>query len=115
MLELHSSLQKASPSKEHSSEFITNVVLYMSFGAKNIHPKMNRIHLVIVFSTSSVNGNGKGSFFISTFNFLKSTQILNFPLFFGATTFGDNHVASSIGYMKPIVNNLSMYCFIAIT
>jgi hypothetical protein len=33
---------------------------------------------------------------VALFNFLKSTQILNFPFFLGITTMGDNHVASSI-------------------
>jgi hypothetical protein len=40
--------------------------------------------------------NGYGSFYVVTFNFLKSIQILILPFFLGTTTMGDNHVASSI-------------------
>jgi len=62
----------------------------------------------IVFDTLYVNGNGKGSFFVSAFNFLKSRQILSFPFFFNITTIGDSFVASSMGCMKPITNSLLM-------
>ncbi len=53
----------------------------MSFGA-----------IDIVFITSSMKGNGYGSFFVVAFNFLKSIQILNLPFFLGTTTVNDNHV-----------------------
>jgi hypothetical protein len=46
---------------------------------------------------------------------LKSTQILNFPFFFGITTIGDSHVTSSTCYMKCVINNLLMFCFTATT
>jgi len=44
------------------------------------------------------------------FNFIKSTQIFNFPFFLGTTTIGDNHVASSIGWMNLVATNLSISC-----
>ncbi len=50
-------------------------------------------YLAIVFITSFIKGNGYGSFFVVTFNFLKSIQIIKFPFFLGAITMGDNHVA----------------------
>jgi len=49
-----------------------------------------------MFKISYVKGNGYGSFFVATFSFLKSIQIVNFPLFLDIITMGDNHVASSI-------------------
>jgi hypothetical protein len=67
-----------------------------------------------MFNTSFVNGHGKGYFFIVTFNFMKSTQILSFPFFFDTTTIGDNHVASSTSCMKHVAYNLSMSCFIVV-
>ncbi len=51
---------------------------------------------------------GKGSFLVATFNFPKSTHILNFPFLFGTTIINDNQVASSIGCMKLTINNLSL-------
>ncbi len=65
-------------------------------------------HLATVFSTSSINGNGKRSCLVATFNFLKSTQILSFPFFFGIIIIDDNQVASSTSCMKPTANNLSI-------
>jgi hypothetical protein len=62
-----------------------------------------------MFKTSSVKCNGYGSFFVATFSFMKSIQIFNFPFFLGITTMGDNHVASSIDWMNPGTNNLSIY------
>ncbi len=50
-------------------------------------------YLAIVFITSFIKGNGYGSFFVVTFNFLKSIQIIKFPFFLCAITMGDNHVA----------------------
>jgi hypothetical protein len=61
-----------------------------------------------VFITSSIKGIGYGSFFVVSFYFLKSIQILNSPFFLGITTMGDDHVASSTNWMNPIVNNLSI-------
>jgi ABC-type spermidine/putrescine transport system permease subunit II len=45
-------------------------------------------------------------FLVALLSFLKSTQIPKFPFFLGTTTIGDNHVASSIGWINPIVNSL---------
>jgi hypothetical protein len=41
-----------------------------------------------VFNTSFVKGNGYGSFFVATFSFLKSIQILSLPFFFGYYYYG---------------------------
>jgi hypothetical protein len=49
---------------------------------------------------------------VVAFSFLKSTQNLNFPFIFGATTINDSHVTFSTSYMKPFVNSLPMFCFI---
>jgi len=49
-----------------------------------------------MFNISAIKGNVYGSFFVATFSFLKSIQILNLPFFLGTTTMGDNHVAFSI-------------------
>jgi hypothetical protein len=43
-------------------------------------------------------------------NFLKWTQILNFPFFLGTTTIGNSQVASSTGLMKPTTSSLLMSC-----
>jgi hypothetical protein len=43
-------------------------------------------------------------------NFLKWTQILNFPFFLGTTTIGNSQVASSTNLMKPTTSNLFMSC-----
>jgi hypothetical protein len=58
--------------------------------------------------TSSVKGNGYGSFLIATLSFLKLTQILSFPFFLSTTTIGDSQVASSIGLIKLATSNLSI-------
>jgi len=68
-----------------------------------------------VFNTSFVKGNGYGSLFVATFNFLKFIQIINLPFFLGTTTMGDNHVASSIDLMNPYVNNLFISCLTIVT
>jgi hypothetical protein len=52
-------------------------------------------YLATMFNTSSVKGNGYGSFFVATFSFLKSIQILSLPFLLSTTIMGDNHVASS--------------------
>jgi hypothetical protein len=57
--------------------------------------------------TSSIKGNGYGSFLIVTLNFLKFTQIHNLPFFWGITTIGNNQVTASIGLIKLVENNLS--------
>ncbi len=45
---------------------------------------------------------------MALFYFIKSTPILNFPFFLSTTTIGDNHVASSIGWMNHVATNLSI-------
>jgi len=72
-------------------------------------------HLATMFKPSYVKGNGYGSFFMATISFLKSIQIVNFPLFLGIITMGDNHVVFSIDWMNPTANNLSISCLIAVT
>jgi len=61
-----------------------------------------------VFKTLAIKGNGYGSFFMATFSFLKSIQILSLPLFLGTTTMGDNHVTFSRDWMNLTTNNLSI-------
>jgi hypothetical protein len=51
-------------------------------------------------------GNGYGSFLVVALDFLKSTQILNFPFFLSITTIGDSQVASSTSLMKLVTSNL---------
>jgi hypothetical protein len=53
-------------------------------------------HTLLLFSISSMKGNGHGSFFVVTFSFMKSIQILNLPFFLSTTTKGDNHITSYI-------------------
>jgi hypothetical protein len=67
----------------------------------------------IVFNISSKNGKGQGSFLLALFNFIKSIQIINFPFFLGTTTIGDNHIASSIGWMNHVATNLLISCLTA--
>jgi hypothetical protein len=50
---------------------------------------------------SSVKGNRYGPFFVTTLNFLKSTQILNFPFFLSIITINDRQVASLTCLIKP--------------
>ncbi len=101
---------------------VTNAILYLSFGAIKIwwyleylSHKEYASYPTIVFNISFVKGNGYGYFFVITFSFLKSIQILNLPFFVGITTMGDNHVASSTDWMNPIANNLSIFCLTPIT
>jgi hypothetical protein len=61
-----------------------------------------------MLNISLMIGNGYGTFFVATFNFLKSTQILHSP-FFGITIINDNHKAFII-YVNLVVNNLSISC-----
>jgi len=91
--------------------------LYLSFGVMDIwwYPKyLSKKEYsscsTIVFNTSFVKGNRYGYLLVVTFRFPKSTQIMNFPFFFGITTIGDNQVASSMGYINHVVNSLFMYC-----
>ncbi len=63
-----------------------------------------------MFRTSFVEVNGYGSFFVVTFNFITFIQMFNFPFFLGTITMGDNRVASSIHWMNPAANNLSISC-----
>ncbi len=56
--------------------------------------------------TSSIKGNGYGSFLVAALSFLKSTQILSFPFFLSTTTIGDNQVASSTSLIKHVAGNL---------
>jgi hypothetical protein len=53
------------------------------------------------FKTSSVKWVGKGSCKKSSFNFLRSTQILVLPCFFSYTTMGLIHSTYSTGSMIP--------------
>jgi len=53
----------------------------------------------------------KWSFFIVAFTFLKSTQILNFPFFFGTTIINDNHVAFSTGCIKLVADNVMFHYY----
>ncbi len=66
-----------------------------------------------MFNTSSKNGKGYGFFLLALYNFIKSTQIFNFPLFLGTIIIGDNHVASSISWMNSVATNLSIFCLTA--
>jgi len=122
MFEVHFWLQTVSPSIQKSPQSITHVVLYLCSRVIEIwwYPEYSSkkkylSYLVIVFKTSFVKGNGYGSFFVATFNFLKSMQIFSLPFFLGITTMGDNHVTSSINWMNPTVNNLSISCLIIVT
>jgi hypothetical protein len=63
-----------------------------------------------VLITSSIKGNGYGSFLVVALSFLMSTQILNFPFFPGTTIIGDSQVASSIGLIKFATSNLLIFC-----
>jgi hypothetical protein len=58
-----------------------------------------------------MKGYGYASFFVVAFSSLKSTKILSLPFFLGIITMGDNHVASSIDWINPIANNLSI-CYL---
>jgi hypothetical protein len=59
--------------------------------------------------TSSVKGKDKS--FVVALSFLKSTQILDFPIFFLKTTIiGDSWVASLTSLIKLVANNLSISC-----
>jgi hypothetical protein len=60
-------------------------------------------------------GNGYGSFYVATFSFLKSIQILSLPFLLGTTIMGDNHVTSFTYSMNLVVNNLSIYCLTVVT
>jgi hypothetical protein len=51
-----------------------------------------------------MKGNGKGSFFVVTFCFLKSTKILNFSFFFGTITINDNHHYNKTMFFYAIFN-----------
>ncbi len=100
----------------NTPQSLTNIFFYLSFGIMDIwwypkYPSKEKYssHPTNVFHTSYVNGNGKGSFFIVAFSFLKSTQILSFPYFLATTTIGDNHVASSTSCIKFVVNSLSIH------
>jgi hypothetical protein len=59
--------------------------------------------------TSSIKGNGYGSFLVVTLSFLKSTQILSFLFFLGTTTIGDSQVASSTSLIKLTTSNFCQY------
>jgi hypothetical protein len=63
-----------------------------------------------VLNTSSIKGNGYGSFFVVAYNFLKFIQNLILPFFLGTIIMGDSHVTFSIDWMNPIANNLSIFC-----
>jgi hypothetical protein len=102
-------------------KFVTNVVLYLSFGAIEIwwdheYPSRKEYasYLGIVFKISFIKGNGYGSFIVATFGFLKSIQIFNLPFLLGITTMGDNYVASSTNWMNLTTNNLSISCLTVI-
>ncbi len=64
------------------------------------------LHSLLLCSTP-MKGNGYGSFFVASFNFLKSIQIFSLP-FLGTLTMGDNHVAYFTNSMNLNVNNLSI-------
>jgi hypothetical protein len=64
--------------------------------------------------TSSIKGNGYGSFFVATLSFLQSTQILYFLFFLGIITTGDSQVASSTSLIKPTSSSLSISCLIMV-
>ncbi len=69
-----------------------------------------------MFNTSFVKGNGYGSFFVATFSFYKSIEIISLPFFLGITTMGDKYVASSINWISQITNNIivsnSIMCYV---
>jgi hypothetical protein len=69
------------------------------------------MQVIIIFETSSIKGNGYGSFFVVTFSFIKFTQILSFPFFLGATTIDDNQVA----FFKGCVNHVFISLFLKIS
>ncbi len=100
---------------------ITNVVLYLSSKAIDFlwypeYPpkKEYASYPIIVFRTSSIKGNGIGSFFVVAFRFLKFVHIRSFPLFLGILTMGDNHVAFYIDWMNLTTNNLSISYLIVV-
>jgi hypothetical protein len=66
-----------------------------------------------MFNTSLKNGTGQGFLLLALFSFIKSIQIINFSSFLGTTTIGDNHIASSIGWMNHVATHLSIYCLTA--
>jgi hypothetical protein len=67
------------------------------------------MHHVLQLCLVYVKGNGYESFLLDALSFLKSTQILNLLMFFLNTIIiGDIQVASSIGYINIVANNLSM-------
>jgi hypothetical protein len=61
-----------------------------------------------VLITSSIKGNGYGSFLVAALSFLKSTQIFNFLFFLGTIIIDDSQVAFSIGLIKLATSNLSI-------
>lgn len=96
--------------------------MYLSFGVMDIWWNLEYLSKkdysscpIIVFNTSSVKGNGYGYLLVVAFRFLKSTQIMNLPFFFGTTTIGDNQVVSSMGYINHVANNLFMSCLTTTT
>jgi hypothetical protein len=62
-----------------------------------------------------LKGNGYGSFFVISFGFLKSIQILSLRFFLGTIMMGDNHVPSSTDSMNPIANDLSISYLTVVT
>jgi hypothetical protein len=77
---------------------VPKVVLYLSDGILYIHLKTNKFHtLLYCLVPHQKMAKDKDFFLVALFNFLKSTQVLNFPFFLSTTTMGDNHVASFIG------------------
>jgi hypothetical protein len=52
----------------------------------------------------SVNESGYGFFFVATFNFWKSTQIQNLPLFLGTIIISDSYEAFSTSWINPMYN-----------
>ncbi len=46
-----------------------DILWYLEYSSKNEYAS----HLAIMLNTSFVNHNGKGSFFVVEFNFMKST------------------------------------------
>jgi hypothetical protein len=61
-----------------------------------------------MFSASSKNGKGYGFFMVALLNFQKSSKYFSLPFFLSTTIMGDNHVASSIGWINLVTNNFSM-------
>jgi hypothetical protein len=60
--------------------------------------------LATILKTSSVNERGYGFLFVATFNFWKSTQIQNLPLFLGTIIIGDSQETSSTNWINPMYN-----------